>query len=170
MELGGPEDGPRNRRAFDEPLGVQLLPVVGERHAFESDNGDADEVGDPRASRDLEETLGAFHGRTARLAGGTLHGMNYRARAAHRCLYALSGEQISFDGAGPAAPAHHPRLHTLGAQPIHNPPAEPPRAAGDQHVSRFHDKDLLLLYLLRVDHRMDGGLKSVVDFGVVPLC
>src|SRR5215212_1979405 len=28
VELGGSEDGTRNRRALDEPLGVQLLPVI----------------------------------------------------------------------------------------------------------------------------------------------
>ena len=69
--------------------------------------------------------------------------MDYRVRAAHRCLYALTGEQVSFDGAGPAATAHYPRLYALGTQPIHYPPAEPSRAAGDQYVSHFHDQNLL---------------------------
>src|SRR3712207_8004290 len=29
VELGGPQDGPRHRRALDDPFGLQLHPVVG---------------------------------------------------------------------------------------------------------------------------------------------
>jgi hypothetical protein len=59
----------------------------------------------------VKETLRALDGRPTRLAGGALRGMDYRVRAAHRCLYALSGEQVSFDGAGPL------RLIIRGSRP-----------------------------------------------------
>jgi hypothetical protein len=74
--------------------------------------------------------------------------MDYRVCAAHGRLYALSGEQVSFDGVGPAAPAHYPRLYALGTQPIHHPPAEPSRATSYQYISHFHDQYLLLSFTL----------------------
>jgi hypothetical protein len=92
------------------------------------------------------EPPGCHLGRRVPLCPAPGRSMDYRVRASHRCLYALSSEQVPFDGAWLSAPAHYPRLYALGTQPIHYLPAEPSRAAGDQYVSHFHDQNLLLSF------------------------
>ena len=138
VELGGPEDGPRHLGPLDDPLRLQLQPVVGEvRVAVHADDGDKVEVRDAGPARHPEQAFRAFDvdlPRPDRARGA----MDHRLDAFHGGLEPLSRRQVSPERVGPAAAAEDPDALPGATQALDHAAPEGTRAPGDQKPRRAH--------------------------------
>src|SRR5215212_1284748 len=139
VELGGPEDGPRHLGVLDNPLGLQLHPVVGKvRVAVDADDGDKQDVRDARPLCRLEQAPGSIHVHLARSAEGARGAVDYRANSLDCFLESFSGAQISTYRSGMPVPAHHPHVLPSRTQPVDYPAHERAGPARYKDLVRVH--------------------------------
>jgi hypothetical protein len=137
VELGGAQDRPRQPGPLDQPLGLELGPVVAVGDAVNPHDGDVDPVGAPRGPGGPEQVAGAVDVDT--WPEGVAGAVDDHPHAGDRLDEAVAAEEVAGHPpdvgrcAGRAgAAAEHPDLVAGGPQPRYDLAPQAAGAAGDQ--------------------------------------
>ncbi len=108
MELRRAEQGHREPGGEQDLLGRELGAVVAVRDAVDADDGDVDQVPQPRPVDRLHEAPGAGDVDLPGVAAGIAGGMDDHLRPPHRRTEVAAGREIAADSPGAGPSARHP--------------------------------------------------------------